>query len=203
MKRILLAVLVAAAFFAWLPGADADVEGDCRLFVEDREVSDRSDEPRNAIDVEHGQDIVYRIESAEPVFRYTVKVFVLDIPVESRERTSPVGKHVLEDTLRLSDREKYGTGLYRLEGRGYGEDDEQICSGSLWLNVEGSIVETPAGIAGLAATVVGLSGSLWLLIAAIMQAVDVANEVREFTKEEEMHRRALREFQRKGGGAGS
>jgi hypothetical protein len=155
-----LAVLGLAAAVTVAPGARAEIEGPCQASIAGQSVAALDTGPRSEpIEVREKARVQVSMSSTRPITRLVVELefgglrwSVHDAPTEGTTWTRVVD---------VADYSKYGVGLYKVVGTSEGRAFS--CTGAALVDVQGSALRKPAGIAGLAAAIVGAIGVLRLL----------------------------------------
>jgi hypothetical protein len=162
-RRITVSVLVAAlGLAAWLttaPAALATIEGPCQGSIAGENVAPLETEPRSEpVKVGKNARVPVTMTSARPITHLTVELefggigwTVHDAPTEGTSWAKVVN---------VKDYSKYGVGLYKIVGKSTSQGFS--CTGAALVEVEGEPLKTPAGIAALAATIIGAIGVLRL-----------------------------------------
>ncbi len=154
---VAIAVLAALTL---VPAAPAEIEGPCQATIAGRNVAALDTGARGEpIVVAEDARVPVSMSSARPITRLKVELefggvawTVHDAPTEGTSWARVVN---------VADYSKYGVGLYKVVGRSEGQGF--TCAGAALVEVEGSPLRTPAGIAALAAATVGTIGLLSLL----------------------------------------
>jgi hypothetical protein len=152
--------LAVVAALSVAPAAVAEIEGPCQASIAGQDVAALDTDPRSEpIEVREKARVQVSMASTRPITRLKVDLEfaglrwnVHDAPSEGTTWTRIVN---------VADYSKYGVGLYKVVGTSEGQGFS--CSGAALVDVQGTPLKTPAGIAGLVAAIVGAIGVLSLL----------------------------------------
>lgn len=158
---LLVLALAAAVALTVSPSALAEIEGPCQASIAGENVAPLDTGARSEpIVVQEKARVPVTMSSARPITHLTVEIefggigwTVHDEPTEGTSWAKVVN---------VSDYSKYGVGLYKVVGTSTGQGFS--CTGAALVEVEGSPLSTPAGIAALALTIVGAIGVLRLAL---------------------------------------
>jgi hypothetical protein len=156
----LVALLVVVAALVSAPVVVADTEGPCQASIARQSVAALGTDPRSeAIEVREKARVPVSMTATAPITHLTVELEFAGLrwTVHDQQTEGMTWARVVN----VADYSKYGVGLYKIvatsEGRGF------TCEGAALVDVEGSALRTPAGIAGLAAAIVGAIGVVSML----------------------------------------
>jgi hypothetical protein len=156
----LVSLLAVAAALVYSPSAGAEIDGPCQASVARRSVAGLDTGPRSeAIEVREKARVPVTMTATRPITHLTVELefaglrwTVHDDATEGSTWTRFVN---------VADYSKYGVGLYEVVATSDGQDF--TCAGAALVDVQGTPLRTPAGIAGLAAAIVGAIAIVSLL----------------------------------------
>lgn len=148
----LVALLAVVAPLGVAPAAPADIEGPCQATIARRSVSGLDTGPRSeAIEVREKERVPVTMTATRPITQLTVELEFAGLRWTVHD--DEIAGKTWTRFVNVGDYSKYGVGLYKIvatsEGQGF------RCEGAALVDVQGTPLRTPVGIAGLAAAIVG------------------------------------------------
>lgn len=170
-----VAVALVVAALSVAPAAVAEVEGPCQASIAGEDAAALDTGPRSEpVEVREKARVRVSMTATRPITHLKVDLEVAGLRWNVHD--APSEGTTWTRVVNVADYSKYGVGLYKIVGTSEGQGFS--CSGAALVDVQGTPLKTPAGIAGLAAAIVGAIGVLSLLFRR--RASDAASFVGAF-----------------------
>lgn len=156
---VLVSVLAVVVALGLAPAAATEIDGPCQASIAGRNVAALDTGPRSEpIEVRENARVRVSMTSTQPITQLKVELEFAGLSWTVHDATTE--GTTWTRVVNVGEYSKYGVGLYKVVGTSEGQGFS--CSGAALVDVQGSPLETPAGLGGLAATVVGAIGVLGL-----------------------------------------
>ena len=155
-RQLCLVGIVASAVIVAIPTtADATMTGACSATVNGQDVATRSaSSPGDAIDVGNADEVVVQARSSSPIGTYRIQLEYAGIrwTVAKGDSTD----NTWSRSVKVDDYARYGAGIYRVHGVSTGGGS---CDGVVLVDVGGSPLTTPLGLAAAGLTLIGVANA--------------------------------------------
>jgi hypothetical protein len=157
---VLVVVTAVLAALALAPPAASEIDGPCQASIAGQNVAALETGPRSEpIEVRENARVPVTMTAARPIT--SLKVELEFAGLRWTVHDAPTEGTTWSRVVNVADYSKYGVGLYKVVGTSEGQGFS--CEGAALVDVQDGALSTPAGIAGLAAAIVGAIGILGLL----------------------------------------
>lgn len=177
-------MLVAVLLVAAVPGAQAEVDGDCRIFIAGEDLALRSaDDPSDAVALNASKVIEYTMIVPPETTGYRI---ILELGPRSQvvadERVPPgEGRLNVSGNFSLDGYSWVGSGVYRIHAE-VESDDERLCTAAALVHFQPGKILTATMVAAGAAVAGGTAGLAGAVARALREAAEKLNALRHFKR---------------------
>jgi hypothetical protein len=150
-----MGAVVFASILATASNANATMTGPCSATVNGEDVATRSaSSPGDAIDVGDADEVVVQARSSSAIGTYRIQLEYAGIRWTVAKGES--SDNTWSRSVKVDDYARYGAGIYRVHGV---SDGGSSCDGAVLVDVGGSPLTTPVGLAASAFVLLGVANA--------------------------------------------